>query len=211
MAGMLLLQWRTACALAEMDSEPLPLDTFRGCFQFSCELSEKKNVSLGDLIGAALLTDVGVYYPTGTTFCSSELLIISEAQCCARSGTWLRAARGVWGGFSPRQHPSLPRSPGCPLAQLHWVQLNPYLGFQNPKYRWSSRVCPVLLCIAGAFLSDFWRAVPVFSAERPLDLGPECLILTSVRAAGRGELGIKAKRRSDGNLSWLQERWRSRL
>lgn len=53
--------------------------------------------------------------------------------------------------------------------------------------------------------------VPVFSVERPLDLGPECLILTSVRAAGRGELGIKAKRRSDGNLSWLQERWRSRL
>lgn len=87
MAGMLLLQWRTACALAEMDSEPLPLDTFRGCFQFSCELSEKKNVSLGDLIGAALLTDVGVYYPTGTTFCSSELLIISEARCCARSRT----------------------------------------------------------------------------------------------------------------------------
>lgn len=51
----------------------------------------------------------------------------------------------------------------------------------------------------------------MFSAERPLDLGLECLILTSVRAAGRGELGIKAKRRSDGNLSWLQERWRSRL
>lgn len=140
MAGMLLLQWRTACALAEMDSEPLPLDTFRGCFQFSCELSEKKNVSLGDLIGAALLTHVGVYYPTGTTFCSSELLIISKARCCARSGTRLRAACGVWGGFSRWQHPSLPRSPGCPLARLRQVQLNLYLGFQNPKYRWSCHV-----------------------------------------------------------------------
>lgn len=53
MARMLFLQWRTACMLAEMDGEPVPLDTFWGCFQFSCELNEKKNVSLGNLIGAS--------------------------------------------------------------------------------------------------------------------------------------------------------------
>lgn len=28
----------------------------------------------------AFLTDAGVYYPTGTMFCSSELLIISKAE-----------------------------------------------------------------------------------------------------------------------------------
>lgn len=46
MAGMLFLQWRTACTLAEMDGEPVPLDTFWGCFQFSCELNEKKTFLL---------------------------------------------------------------------------------------------------------------------------------------------------------------------
>lgn len=53
MAGMLCLQWRTACTLSEMYSDLVPLDTFWGCFQFSCELNEEKNVSLGNLIGAS--------------------------------------------------------------------------------------------------------------------------------------------------------------
>lgn len=133
MAGMLLLQWRTACALAEMDSEPLPLDTFRGCFQFSCELSEKKNVSLGDLIGAALLTDVGVYYPTGTTFCSSELLIISEAQCCARSGTWLRATLGGLGRFLPAAAPVPAPLPWVPAGTAALGATKPVFGVPEPK------------------------------------------------------------------------------
>lgn len=46
-------------------------------------------------------------------------------------------------------------------------------------------------------------AVPVFSLEGLLDLGTQCFTSASVRAVLRGEVGRRAKRRSDGNLSWL--------
>lgn len=99
---MLFLHWQTACTLAEMDGEPVTLDTFWGCFRFSCELNEKKNVSLGNLIGTSSLTDVGVYYPTGTMFCSSELLIapklgaVGGAGCGSQQVVGATSTQGPW-------------------------------------------------------------------------------------------------------------------